>query len=113
MPRTESEFRPNLLDRAEKITPARPITDTKSKLPEVGSDTAHGAKSLGSNGDGARLRTGQKHKVQGSFQEYPWNFHIHLYASVCAWQMRCLVESTSGCIHCSFLSRKAIQATAL
>lgn len=41
----------------------RPIIDTKSKLPEVGSDTAGGAKSLGSNGDGVRLRTGQKCKV--------------------------------------------------
>lgn len=90
MPRRESEFRPNLLDMAEKLTPVRPITDTKSKLPEVGSDTAHGAKSLGSNGVGVRFRTGQKHKVQGNFQEYPWNFHIHLYASVCAWHMRCL-----------------------
>lgn len=34
----------NLLGRAEKLTPVRPITDTKYKLPEVGSNTSHGAK---------------------------------------------------------------------
>lgn len=68
----------NLLDKAEKLTPVRPIIDTKSKLPEVGSDTAHGARSLQSNGDGARLRTGQKHKVLGNFQECHGTF-IHIY----------------------------------
>lgn len=79
----------NLLGRAEKLSPVRPITDTKSKLLEVESDTAHGAKSWGSNGDGLRLRTRQKHKVPGNFQEYSWNLQTRLYASICAYHMRC------------------------
>lgn len=44
----------NLLGRAEKLTPVRPIRDTKSRLAEVESDTDCGARSLGSNGDGMR-----------------------------------------------------------
>lgn len=35
----------NLLGKAEKLIPVRPITDTRLKLPEVGSDPGDGAKS--------------------------------------------------------------------
>lgn len=48
------KFDQNLLGRTEKLTPVRPITETKSKLLEVEADTACGAGSLGSNGDGMR-----------------------------------------------------------
>lgn len=36
----ESEFDQSLLGGSGKLTPVGPITDTKSKLPEVGSDKA-------------------------------------------------------------------------
>lgn len=34
------KFHQNLLGRTEKLTPVRPITDTKSKLSEMEADTA-------------------------------------------------------------------------
>lgn len=70
----------NLLGRGEKLTPVRPITDTKSKLPEVGSERARGAKSLGSNGAVVRLRTDQNIQSRAVFKHILGTF-IHIYIS--------------------------------
>lgn len=88
LPRREPEVRPKSLRQNWEANPSETNYRHQPELPEVEADTARGAGSLGSKGDGMRLRTGQKQKVRGKLQEYPWRIHTHLYASVCACHMR-------------------------